>query len=148
MTQCVIDPPRRDSYWLRPLGGRHRYRPAKGSFARFPSGASLNATMQFTLLPVGCDRLRSPPYPPCERIFCPISVGSVAQCNNAIHAPTLGTRAKSFFLGRKIHRYGTFPFCNFSIWILTGRGSQGVVVRSSGVVGQAARVPYRPPNEV
>ena len=78
---------------------RHRYHPAKGSFARFPSGASLNATMQFTLLPVGCDRLRSPPYPPCERIFCPISVGSVAQCNNAIHAPTLGTRAKSFFLG-------------------------------------------------
>ena len=51
MTQCVIDPPRRDSYWLRPLGGRHRYHPAKGSFARFPSGASLNATMQFTLLP-------------------------------------------------------------------------------------------------
>ena len=63
------------------------------------SGVSLNATMQFTLLPVGCDRLRSPPYPPCERIFCPISVGSVAQCNNAIHAPTLGTRAKAFFLG-------------------------------------------------
>ena len=30
---------------------RHRYRPAKGYFARFPSGASLNATMQFTLLP-------------------------------------------------------------------------------------------------
>ena len=30
---------------------RHRYRPAKGSFVRFPSGASLNATMQFTLLP-------------------------------------------------------------------------------------------------
>ena len=53
MTQCVIDPPRRDSAagWLRPLGGRHRYHPAKGSFARFPSGASLNATMQFTLLP-------------------------------------------------------------------------------------------------
>ena len=31
--------------------GRHRYHPAKGSFARFPSGVSLNATMQFTLLP-------------------------------------------------------------------------------------------------
>ena len=145
MTQCVIDPPGRDSAagWLRSLTIANHYHPAKGSFARFPSGASLNATMQFTLLPselgqnlsfsgadcdihhstvsmvsffdrsgaslkatmqftllpVGCDRLRSPPYPPCERIFCPISVGSVAQCNNAIHAPTLGTRAKSFFLG-------------------------------------------------
>ena len=71
MTQCVISPPWRDSAagWLRPLGGRHRYHPAKGSgwlrsltianhyhpakgsFARFPSGASLNATMQFALLP-------------------------------------------------------------------------------------------------
>ena len=35
-----------------PACGRHRYHPAKGSFARFPSGASLNATMQFTLLPL------------------------------------------------------------------------------------------------
>ena len=34
-----------------PAYGRHRYHPAKGSFARFPSGVSLNATMQFTLLP-------------------------------------------------------------------------------------------------
>ena len=34
-----------------PAYGRHRYHPAKGSFARFPSGASLNAIMQFTLLP-------------------------------------------------------------------------------------------------
>ena len=71
MTQCVISPPRRDSAagWLRPLtvapvttlrkdpvgcarlAVANRYHPAKGSFARFPSGASLNAIMQFTLLP-------------------------------------------------------------------------------------------------
>ena len=34
-----------------PAYGRHRYHPAKGSFVRFPSGASLNATMLFTPLP-------------------------------------------------------------------------------------------------
>ena len=93
----------------------------------------------------GCARLRSPPLPPCERIFCPISVGSVAQCNNAIHAPTLGTRTKSLFLGRKIPRYGTLPFRKFPIWILTGRKSQGVAVQGSVVVGQAEQIPLSPP---
>ena len=39
------------AFSVAPAYGRHRYHPAKGSFARFPSGASLNATMQFTLLP-------------------------------------------------------------------------------------------------
>ena len=43
--------PAQGSGWLRSLTIANHYRPAKGSFARFPSGASLNATMQFTLLP-------------------------------------------------------------------------------------------------
>ena len=43
--------PAKGSGWLRSLTIANHYRPAKGSFARFPSGASLNATMQFTLLP-------------------------------------------------------------------------------------------------
>ena len=43
--------PAKGSGWLRSLTIANHYHPAKGSFARFPSGASLNATMQFTLLP-------------------------------------------------------------------------------------------------
>ena len=108
--------------------------------------------MQFTLLPSELEQNLSFSGADCDvrhsivSGFLPL-IGSVAQCNHAIHAPTLGTRTKSLFLGRKIHRYGTLPFRKFPIWILAGRDekSQGVVVRGSEVVGQAERVPYCPP---